>query len=125
MLLVVAAAIVVVVLVVKAATKPNQRVNTAVGPGGQQLPPTQVGYALDGQPLYQQPAQPGTNIFAILALVLGLFTGILGIVFGHIARSQIKQTGQAGDGLALAGLIIGYIWLGFFVLGIMGAFALR
>jgi hypothetical protein len=33
---------------------------------------------------------------------------IVGIVFGHLARSRIKRSGDAGAGLALAGLIIGY-----------------
>jgi hypothetical protein len=38
------------------------------------------------------------------------------IVTGHIARSQIRRTGESGGGLALAGLIIGYCYIGFFVL---------
>ncbi|PCC26459.1 DUF4190 domain-containing protein [Glutamicibacter sp. BW78] len=71
---------------------------------------------MNGQPMYQQPVLPQTNLFAILALVLGIFTGILGIIFGHIARSQIRQTGEGGAGLALSGLIIGYVWVGLFLL---------
>ena len=35
--------------------------------------------------------------------------GIPAIVFGHIARRQIRETGEAGDGMALAGLIMGYL----------------
>ncbi len=60
-----------------------------------------------------------TNGFAIASLVCSLATfvacgigSILGIVFGHIARSQIKRTGEDGAGMALAGLIIGYVCLG-------------
>ncbi len=30
------------------------------------------------------------------------------IVFGHVARRQIKRTGEQGAGLALAGLILGW-----------------
>lgn len=52
-----------------------------------------------------------TNTMAILALVLGWFTGILGVVFGHIALNQIKRTGERGRGLAIAGLVLGYIAL--------------
>jgi hypothetical protein len=37
------------------------------------------------------------------------------IVTGHIARGQIRRTGEAGGGLALAGLIIGYVYVGFLV----------
>lgn len=81
--------------------------------------PAQIGYTMDGEPIYQQPARPGTNVFAVLALVLSFFIGILGIVFGHIARAQIRRTGEGGAGLALAGLIIGYVWVGLFVLRIM------
>jgi hypothetical protein len=29
-------------------------------------------------------------------------------VFGHVARRQIKRTGEQGAGLALAGLILGW-----------------
>jgi hypothetical protein len=31
------------------------------------------------------------------------------VIFGHIAIGQIKKTGEGGRGLAIAGLIIGYI----------------
>jgi Domain of unknown function (DUF4190) len=34
----------------------------------------------------------------------------LGIIFGHIALSQIKRTGEVGRGLAISGLVIGCIW---------------
>ncbi|NKG19493.1 DUF4190 domain-containing protein [Paeniglutamicibacter sp. ANT13_2] len=61
------------------------------------------------------------NHFAIHALIFGLSTGILGIIFGHMARSQIKRTGERGSSLALAGLIIGYVWVGLVVL-LIGVF---
>jgi hypothetical protein len=57
-----------------------------------------------------------TNTLAILALVFGLVFPIAGIVCGHIARGQIKRTGESGDGLALAGLILGYVLTGLTVL---------
>jgi hypothetical protein len=34
---------------------------------------------------------------------------ILGIIFGFVALSQIKKTGQSGRGMALAGIIIGFV----------------
>jgi hypothetical protein len=61
------------------------------------------------------PAAP-TNTLAILALVFGFVFPIAGIVCGHIARSQIKRTGESGDGLAVAGLILGYVLTGLTVL---------
>ena len=35
----------------------------------------------------------------------------LGIIFGHIALSQIKRTNEQGRGMAIAGLVIGYLSL--------------
>ncbi|HEX4442555.1 MAG TPA: DUF4190 domain-containing protein [Galbitalea sp.] len=50
-----------------------------------------------------------TNVLAIVALILGIVVPIGGIICGPIALSQIKRTGEAGAGLAKAGLIIGII----------------
>ena len=33
----------------------------------------------------------------------------VGIILGHVARGQIKQTGEGGRGLATAALVIGYL----------------
>jgi peptidyl-prolyl cis-trans isomerase B (cyclophilin B) len=41
---------------------------------------------------------------------------VLGIVFGHVALSQIRRTGEQGRGLAIAGLVIGYAFVGLFLL---------
>jgi hypothetical protein len=56
-----------------------------------------------------------TNGMAIASLVCGLaqiMFGPLGtvpaIVFGHMARNQIRRTGERGAGLALAGLVLGW-----------------
>ncbi|OKA15859.1 hypothetical protein BS618_07675 [Rhodococcus erythropolis] len=59
---------------------------------------------------------PRTNSMAVAALVLGIVIAPLAIPVGHIARSQIKRTGEQGNGLALAGLILGYIFLSLIVL---------
>lgn len=59
---------------------------------------------------------PHTNSMAVAALVLGIVIAPLAIPVGHIARSQIKRTGEQGNGLALAGLILGYIFLSLIVL---------
>jgi hypothetical protein len=64
------------------------------------------------------------NGLAIASLVcacagfLFIVPGVLGIIFGFIARSQIRQSGgaQGGDGLALAGIIVGFAWIGLFVI---------
>lgn len=50
-----------------------------------------------------------TNAFALVAIILAFLQPIAAIVFGHIALGQIKRTGDGGRGLALTGLVIGYI----------------
>jgi hypothetical protein len=68
------------------------------------------------------PAQQGTNTFAILALIFGVTGGLLAIVFGHIALSQIRRTARAGFGLAVAGLVLGYAWLAIILFSIAAPF---
>jgi hypothetical protein len=73
-----------------------------------------------GPPGYGAPYSPygppqTTNAMAIASLVCsiaGVLTCIsapVGIVLGHVAKKQIRQTGEGGDGLATAGLWVGYI----------------
>jgi hypothetical protein len=57
-----------------------------------------------------------TNVLAIVALILGIVVPIGGIICGPIALGQIKRTGEAGRGLAMAGLIIGIV---FTILGVI------
>ena len=79
-----------------------------------------------GQPGYgQQPgyAPPGygrpTNTMAILALVMAFVFAPAGLVLGILARKQIARTGEDGDGLALAGIIVGGLVTAFFVVMIV------
>jgi len=57
------------------------------------------------------PAEQKTNVLAIVSLVSAFFISIVAVITGHIALKQIAQTGENGRGLALAGLIIGYVGL--------------
>ena len=67
-------------------------------------------------------SKPPANGKAIASLVCGcvgvtccgiLIPSILAVIFGHIAKGEIRASGgqQGGDGMALAGLILGYIGL--------------
>jgi peptidyl-prolyl cis-trans isomerase B (cyclophilin B) len=59
---------------------------------------------------------------AVASLICSFLFAPLGIIFGHISLSQIKRTGEDGHGLAVAGLVIGYlITIGsiFLLLGLM------
>lgn len=76
-----------------------------------------VGYSADGRPITANHAtgvaaySGKTNSLAVVALVLGVVVGPLGIPIGHISRAQIKATGEQGAGMALAGLVLGYLSL--------------
>jgi hypothetical protein len=92
--------------------QPNQRQEWA--PSSQQ---TTGGNWLH-YPQYQP--QP-TNALAVAALVLGILWlfwigSTLAILFGHIALDQIKHSNQSGKGMAVAGLVLGYVGAGTFAL---------
>jgi peptidyl-prolyl cis-trans isomerase B (cyclophilin B) len=77
-------------------------------PYGAYPPPPQGAYpGYYGYPQYPQP-QP-TNTLAIVSLVCAFLFAPMGIIFGHMSMSQIKKTGEEGRGLAIAGLVIGYM----------------
>ena len=69
------------------------------------------------------------STLAIISLVSGLlawsFLPIIGaiasIITGHLAKKEIRDSGGSlgGDGMALAGLILGYVQIGLIVLGIV------
>lgn len=84
------------------------------------LPGGMPGMPAGGYSQYQPVPFGGqqTNGMAIAALICGVLqiffwflAGVPAVVLGHMARKQIRQTGQAGDGMALAGLILGYLGL--------------
>lgn len=57
-----------------------------------------------------------TNAKAIGAAVCGLLclptvglTGIPAVILGHAARNEMERTGEGGEGLALTGLVLGWL----------------
>jgi hypothetical protein len=67
-------------------------------------------------PVPMQPQPAATNSMAIASMVLGVaefftagLTAIPAVICGHVARRQMKLTGQRGDGLATGGLVLGYM----------------
>jgi uncharacterized membrane protein len=69
-----------------------------------------------GMALFAAPVPPRTNPLAVAALacgVAGFFTGgltsIPAIVMANVARGQMRRTGEQGRGLALTGLILGWL----------------
>jgi hypothetical protein len=124
---------------------PNQPASPAVGypaspaagypasPAGyQDYQGYQAGYGTPGYPAtygYSTPAvivpTAPTNGLAIASLVCSIagivtcgITSIIGAILGHVARKQIRERGEGGDGLALAGVITGWIMTALWALGI-------
>jgi hypothetical protein len=65
------------------------------------------------RPVFVRSRAP-TNGFAIASLVIGALWmwwigSVLAVVFGHVALNQIERTGQSGRGMAIAGLVLGYL----------------
>ena len=71
-----------------------------------------------------------TSGTAITSLVFGIITwvglpfigALIAVICGHVARGEIKRMPAGtieGDGLAIAGLILGYVQLGMFLVGIL------
>jgi hypothetical protein len=73
--------------------------------------PNQTGWKPSGPPPPIYVSVPPTNGMAIAALILVFLFYPVGIVLGHVARGQIKRTGEGGQGLATAALVIGYLQL--------------
>lgn len=91
------------------------------------------------------PAQPpvaalgaATNTLAVVSLISGIVSwfavpvigGIVAVVTGHMAKGQIRRTGEQGGTFATIGLILGYLHLAvvvvillLLVLLFIGAFA--
>jgi hypothetical protein len=74
---------------------------------------------LHRRPLYPDAPRPlmrrGTNGYAVAALVCGaaqpltfMLTTIPAVIFGHVARRQIRETGEDGGAMATWGLILGW-----------------
>ncbi len=80
------------------------------------------------QPYSYQPAAPPTSGLAIgslIASILGLtflptIGSIIGVVLGYMAKRQIAESGgtMGGEGLAKAGIIIGWVGIGLTALAI-------
>jgi hypothetical protein len=89
------------------------------GPPGYGYPPPGTHY----------PQAPKTNQLAVTAMVvsissvvailcsfccsplaiLGLGGGVTGTILGFMGRRQIQERGEQGDGMALAGIIVGFV----------------
>ena len=88
----------------------------------------QAPYQAPYQPTYPVVAPRATNGMAIAAMVLGILWlywvgSILALIFGYIALNQIKQRHESGRGMAIAGVVLGWIGVGTLVIVIIAAIA--
>ena len=65
----------------------------------------------------------GAVVCAVLTPLTWGLTSVPGVVLGHKARAEIRRSGERGDGLALSGLIVGYLAMSFWALVLMVAVA--
>lgn len=80
-------------------------------------PPGETGHPDPyGPPGYPQLAGRHTNSLAIASLCCGIgqvlagaIAGIVAIVLGLMALRQIKETGEDGRGMAVAGIVLGIV----------------
>jgi hypothetical protein len=74
--------------------------------------------SLPSQPQSAVEAVPGTSGLAVTSLILGVLSwigmpllgGIAAVIAGHVARNDIRKAAGrvGGDGMALAGIVLGY-----------------
>lgn len=67
----------------------------------------------------------GVGLLCLVPLAcLSPLLWLVGVITGHIARGQIRERGESGGGMAMAGLVMGYIGLGLTILGLILAIIL-
>jgi hypothetical protein len=78
------------------------------------------------QTVYVQAPPTKTNGLAIASMILGILWfwwvgSILALIFGYLAKGQIERSGgsETGRGMAIAGIVLGWVGVGFLVLFIV------
>jgi hypothetical protein len=74
------------------------------------------------------PTQPKDSTMALLSMIFGISAyvvlwgigAIVAVILGHLAKNEIKKSAGMikGNGMATAGLILGYVQIGLIVLSI-------
>ena len=88
-----------------------------------EAPAPTLAVAPDPVPVAEPVDVPGTrpgragriNPLAVLALILGVLASPLGALFGHVALGQLRASDERGVIPAWVAVVLGYLWLGFFV----------
>ncbi|MEN9969844.1 MAG: hypothetical protein RLZZ229_52 [Actinomycetota bacterium] len=58
------------------------------------------------------------NTLAVVSLASAVtgFGAVAGVITGHVSLKQLKESNESGRGLAIAGVVVGYVVIGFWVL---------
>jgi hypothetical protein len=80
------------------------------------------------QPVYDPSTQPKDSTLALVSMICGIAAyvfiplagAIAAVICGHMAKNEIRNSSGMlkGNGMATAGLILGYVQIGGFILGI-------
>jgi hypothetical protein len=54
----------------------------------------------------------GSMVCGLLTFVTAGLTGLPAVVLGHMARGEIRRSGERGEGFALTGLVLGWMSVG-------------
>lgn len=95
------------------------------------MPPAPEPYPQGGYPDQPMPGHPygpyppppalrPTNGMAVASMILGILWlywlgSILALIFGYIAKKQIKERHESGGGMATAGIVLGWVGVGLLV----------
>ena len=58
------------------------------------------------------------NTLSVVSLATAVtgFGAVAGVITGHVSLKQLKESNESGRGLAIAGVVVGYVVIGFWVL---------
>jgi Domain of unknown function (DUF4190) len=67
---------------------------------------------------------------AIASMVLGILWlywigSVLALIFGYIALKQIRERNQSGRGMAIAGVVLGWVGVGLLIIAIVAVLIAR
>ena len=67
------------------------------------------------------------NTLAVVSLASAVtgFGAVAAVITGHISLAQLKKTNESGRGLALTGMILGYVGIGLWIIGGIGMALVR
>lgn len=87
------------------------------------------------QQIWVVPQRPtsGTAVASMVLGIVGVLGGwcligipcILAVIFGHLGMNECETQNKSGKGMAITGLVLGYLFVGptvvCFILGVMGS----